>query len=90
MEVVRIIISKTGQLFSLIAVFIIKLYQIFISPLLPRACRYYPTCSVYSIEAFKRHGPVKGCYLTLKRVLSCNPFFEGGFDPVPEKFNLWK
>lgn len=90
MEVVRVIISRIGAIVSLIAVFIIKLYQIFISPLLPGACRYYPTCSAYSIEAFKRHGPVKGGYLTVKRVLSCNPFFEGGFDPVPEKFYLWK
>ena len=90
MEVVKVIISILGTLMSGIAVFIIKLYQIFISPLLPQACRYYPTCSAYSIEAIKRHGPFRGGFLSLKRILSCNPFFEGGFDPVPEKFYLRK
>ena len=90
MEVVKVIISIIGTLMSGIAVFIIKLYQFFISPLLPKACRYYPSCSAYSIEAIKRHGLFRGGFLSLKRILSCNPLFEGGFDPVPEKFYLWK
>jgi len=90
MEVVRLIISITSTLMSGIAVFVIKLYRIFISPLLPQACRFYPTCSTYSIEALKKHGLLRGGYLSVKRVLSCNPFGKGGFDPVPEKFYLWK
>ncbi len=90
MEVVRIIIGKTGLIFSGIAVFIIKLYKIFISPLLPPACRYYPTCSTYSIQALQKHGLFRGGYLSAKRILSCSPLGKGGFDPVPEEFYLWK
>lgn len=90
MKVVRLIISITSTLMSGVAVFIIKLYKIFISPLLPQACRFYPTCSTYSIEALQKHGLLRGGYLSAKRILSCNPFGKGGFDPVPEKFYLWK
>ncbi len=61
----------------------IRLYQIVISPLLPPSCRYTPTCSVYSIEAIKKHGPIKGGLLALKRILSCNPRGGSGYDPVP-------
>jgi len=62
---------------------LIKVYKLFISPLLPSSCRHYPTCSQYAIEALEKHGFFKGTYLAAKRVLKCNPFFEGGFDPVP-------
>ena len=61
----------------------IKIYKLFISPILPNACRYYPTCSEYSIEALKKHGPVKGLYLAIKRILSCNPWGGSGIDMVP-------
>ncbi len=64
---------------------IIKLYRIFLSPLFPPSCRFYPTCSMYFMEALQVHGFFKGTYLGVKRVLKCNPFFEGGFDPVPLK-----
>lgn len=90
MRTVKYIISFAGLVLSGVAVYIIKFYKFFISPLLPAACRYYPTCSVYSIEAIKRFGIIKGGFLSLKRVLSCNPFFDGGFDPVPEVFSLKK
>jgi len=70
--------------FLLIA--IIKLYKYFISPLLGSNCRFYPSCSSYSLEALQRHGVVIGSYLTLKRLLKCHPFHQGGIDPVPEKF----
>jgi putative membrane protein insertion efficiency factor len=70
--------------FVLIA--IIKLYRYFISPLLGDRCRFYPSCSSYSLEALQLHGAVIGSYLTLKRLLRCHPFHEGGIDPVPEKF----
>jgi len=63
----------------------LKGYQLFISPLLGNHCRFYPSCSSYSLEAIERHGTLQGCYLTLKRLLKCHPFHEGGIDPVPEK-----
>jgi uncharacterized protein len=70
--------------FLLIA--IIKLYKTFISPVLGDNCRFYPSCSAYSMEAFELHGVPKGLYLTARRLLKCHPFHEGGIDPVPEKF----
>lgn len=70
--------------FMLIA--IIKFYKYFISPLLGDRCRFYPSCSSYSLEALQLHGAIIGSYLTLKRLLKCHPFHEGGIDPVPEKF----
>jgi uncharacterized protein len=70
--------------FMLIA--IIRFYKTFISPVLGDNCRFYPSCSTYSMEAFKLHGVVAGFYLTLRRLLKCHPFHEGGIDPVPEKF----
>ena len=57
-------------------------YKRFISPVLPRACRFEPTCSRYSYEAVARYGLLKGFYLTLRRLLRCHPFHPGGFDPV--------
>jgi putative membrane protein insertion efficiency factor len=65
-------------------IFPIRLYQKFISPNLPRTCRYYPTCSRYAIEAIEKHGAVKGLILAVWRLLRCNPFSKGGYDPVPE------
>jgi putative membrane protein insertion efficiency factor len=63
-------------------VFFIKSYQVAISPLFPRSCRFYPTCSEYAITAIKRHGPFKGGMLGLMRIFRCNPFNPGGYDPV--------
>ncbi|OYV18026.1 MAG: hypothetical protein CG441_1275 [Methylococcaceae bacterium NSM2-1] len=65
---------------------IIKFYKYFISPLLGSNCRFYPSCSSYSLEALQNHGAIIGSYLTLKRLLKCHPFHQGGIDPVPEKF----
>ncbi len=62
---------------------LIKLYQITLSPLIGRQCRYQPTCSNYGLEAIRKYGPFKGGWLTLKRVLSCNPWGGSGYDPVP-------
>lgn len=69
---------------------IIKAYQKFISPLKPPRCRFYPTCSNYSLEAFSRHGAIKGLYLTVRRILRCNPFCRGGIDYVPTEFYFFK
>jgi len=63
----------------------IRFYQKVLSPLKPPSCRFYPTCSHYGIEAIERFGPIKGGYLTIKRILKCHPFHPGGFDYVPEK-----
>jgi putative membrane protein insertion efficiency factor len=64
--------------------FLVKLYRALVSPLLPRACRFYPSCSSYALTALERHGALRGTYLTVKRVLRCHPFHPGGLDPVPE------
>jgi len=65
---------------------IIKFYKYFISPLLGNRCRFYPSCSSYALEALQLHGATIGSYLTLRRLLRCHPFHDGGIDPVPEKF----
>ena len=62
---------------------LIRLYQITLSPWLGGACRYTPTCSNYGIQALEKYGALKGSWLTLKRVLSCNPWGGSGYDPVP-------
>lgn len=61
----------------------IRLYQRYISPMLPPACRYTPTCSQYAVEALQKHGPVKGLYLAVRRILRCHPWGGSGYDPVP-------
>jgi len=76
---------KAGQIVTLPFVLLVRLYQVALSPLLPSACRYTPTCSQYTIEALQTHGLVKGGWLGAKRILSCNPWGGKGYDPVPEK-----
>lgn len=71
------------EIFSLPFIGLIRLYQLIISPWLGASCRYTPTCSQYGIEAFKKYGPLKGLWLTVKRVASCNPWGGHGQDPVP-------
>ncbi|MEA3446147.1 MAG: membrane protein insertion efficiency factor YidD [Bacteroidota bacterium] len=71
------------KLLSKIFIGIVKFYQYVISPITPASCRYTPTCSAYSVEAIKKHGPYKGGYLAVKRFLSCNPWGGHGYDPVP-------
>lgn len=63
----------------------ISFYQKFISKLLGRNCRFYPTCSHYTYQAVEDHGTIIGLYLGIKRILKCHPFHQGGFDPVPPK-----
>ncbi len=65
-----------------------RAYQRWISPSRPRRCRYEPTCSAYAVEAIERHGAGRGFLLAAWRLLRCNPFSHGGFDPVPRKFTL--
>ncbi|MBQ7009771.1 MAG: membrane protein insertion efficiency factor YidD [Ruminococcus sp.] len=63
-------------------------YRKIISPLFPAKCKYIPTCSTYSLEAFRKFGAVRGLILTVWRILRCNPWSLGGFDPVPDKFSF--
>ena len=62
---------------------LVRGYQISLSPLLPAACRYYPSCSAYAVEALEKHGAWRGSWLAMKRIGRCHPFRSGGFDPVP-------
>ena len=66
-------------------IWLIGLYRKFISPIKPPCCRFTPTCSAYAIEAFKKRGFFIGLILTVWRILRCNPFAKGGYDPVPDK-----
>ncbi|MBQ3644998.1 MAG: membrane protein insertion efficiency factor YidD [Synergistaceae bacterium] len=72
---------------SKIAVILIRMYQILISPYLGKNCRFYPTCSNYAIECYKEWGFFKGTFLTFRRLLKCGIWNPGGYDPPPKKFN---
>jgi putative membrane protein insertion efficiency factor len=75
----KVIKTILGSLF----LFLIKLYQWFLSPILGASCRFNPTCSQYGIEAIKKYGPFKGGWLTIKRIGRCHPWGKHGYDPVP-------
>ncbi len=66
-----------------LALGLLRLYKFILSPLLPAACRYEPTCSVYAHEAIERHGALRGTIMAARRLSRCHPFREGGYDPVP-------
>lgn len=74
---------KILNILAIVLIIPIKLYQVLISPLLGSSCRYSPTCSQYSIEAIKKHGPFKGSWLAITRISSCHPWGGSGHDPVP-------
>ena len=69
--------------FKAVVILLIKIYQKAVSPWTPASCRYNPTCSSYSIDAFQKHGLWKGFVLTVKRIGSCHPWGGSGYDPVP-------
>ena len=73
-----------------IIIYLIKFYQITLSPLLGSNCRFQPTCSQYMIEAINLHGVLKGVSLGIKRISKCHPLGPKGYDPVPGKEELWK
>ena len=64
-------------------ILLVRFYQLCISPLKPPSCRFTPTCSQYAIEALRKHGAIKGLYLTIRRLLRCHPWGGSGYDPVP-------
>ena len=76
--------------FTLLMIKIIKVYKFLISPLFGNSCRFLPTCSEYSIDSLKTHGFFKGLILSLKRILSCNPWGSSGFDPVKKESKIKK
>ena len=65
-----------------VLIFIIRTYKKYISPLFPPSCRFYPTCSVYAIQAIEKYGAIRGSIKAIYRILRCNPFNKGGYDPV--------
>jgi len=75
--------TKISRILALPFIGLIRLYRIFISPLLGSNCRHTPTCSEYGIIALKKYGVFKGTFLTAKRIIKCNSLFKGGYDPVP-------
>ena len=76
-------ISMFTQLLQQIVLLSLKAYRLIISPVLGNRCRFYPSCSLYALEAINNHGVFRGMILTIKRLLRCHPFHAGGIDPVP-------
>ena len=71
-------------------IFLVRFYRYFLSPFFGQHCRFYPTCSAYSLEALQKHGAIRGGWMSIKRLSCCHPWHEGGVDPVPEKFKQTK
>jgi hypothetical protein len=74
-----------GWVVRLVFLGLIRVYQLLISPLLPPSCRFYPSCSAYALGSIRVHGSAKGLALATVRLIRCNPWNEGGLNPVPEK-----
>ena len=83
MNVIRIIGHWLSKAFTFILCLPIVFYQTCISPYTPPSCRFTPTCSEYAKQALRKHGPIKGLYLAIWRILRCNPWGGSGYDPVP-------
>ena len=78
------------NIFTYLLIKKIKIYKFLVSPLLGDSCRYYPSCSDYSIDSLKTYGLFKGFFLSVKRIFSCHPWASGGFDPVKKKMKVKK
>ena len=72
-----------SKLVNYLLIGLVQFYRYALSPLKPSTCRFYPTCSMYMLQALRRYGPLKGSYLGIKRILKCHPFLKGGYDPLP-------
>lgn len=79
----RLMTAYMEKLVQYLLMGLIRFYQLCISPFKPRSCRFYPTCSAYTLEALQKYGPLKGSWLGIRRILKCHPFHEGGYDPLP-------
>ncbi|MBD5242729.1 MAG: membrane protein insertion efficiency factor YidD [Barnesiella sp.] len=77
------IIRCIASALTALMILLIRIYQRCVSPMLGQNCRFVPTCSQYAVEALRRHGPLKGGWLTIRRILRCHPWGGSGFDPVP-------
>ncbi|MEC7489604.1 MAG: membrane protein insertion efficiency factor YidD [Pseudomonadota bacterium] len=77
-----------ARIASLLIIGLARGYQLFLSPVLPRTCRYQPTCSAYAIDAVSQYGAARGSLLLVRRILRCHPWGGNGYDPVPEKDRL--
>lgn len=77
------VLKDLNDCMKLLFILVVRGYQVSLGHLLPPACRYYPSCSVYAIEALERHGAWRGGWLALRRIGRCHPFRSGGYDPVP-------
>lgn len=82
MKSITFILDKLNRALTNICIYLVEFYRKFISPLKAPTCRFYPTCSQYSLDAFKKYGLIKGMFLTIKRILKCHPFHPGGYDPL--------
>ena len=72
-----------SKLVNYLLIGLVQFYRYALSPLKPSTCRFYPTCSMYMLQALRRYGPLKGSYLGIKRILKCHPFHKCGYDPLP-------
>lgn len=72
-----------SKLVNYLLIGLVQFYRYALSPLKPSTCRFYPTCSMYMLQALQRYGPLQGSYLGIKRILKCHPFHKGGYDPLP-------
>ena len=79
---IKRLFKKVSSNLAMACIGLVRFYQVVISPLKGPTCRFYPTCSQYSIQAFKKYGFLKGLWLTLRRVSKCHPFHPGGYDPL--------
>lgn len=83
MERLKLIFKNIGKAVNFVLIGLIKFYKKFISPMKRTpSCRFIPTCSQYALEALQKYGPIKGSYLAVRRILRCNHFHKGGYDPV--------
>ena len=87
-RITRSVMQLCGAAGTKILIFFIRIYQKAVSPLFPPCCRFEPSCSNYALAALQKHGLVRGVLLTICRLARCQPFCQGGFDPVPDEFHL--